>query len=200
MPAVTTNYLILSSAKDLTAALRLPTSNSLLPPTNTITRKALLQLSNIFANLVNPNDDTIISTNRPPPAKPTNVTAVPRVSNPPLKLPRVQTEHLKLPRVPNYVPPSSTKAFLLHNNARKSIRCHTANTRRPTIPPPQHSSRSPHPNPKYVTNASLQLPPNFKHLIQQELLVPTVFLINLSTNSTPFSTQTLANFLNIATS
>ena len=50
MPTATVQDLIIASAKDLTAALQLPTHNSLLPPSETITRKALLQLSNIFSN------------------------------------------------------------------------------------------------------------------------------------------------------
>ena len=60
MPTATAQDLIIASAKDLTATLQLPTRNSILPPPNTITRKALLQLSNIFSNQVNPNDHIIV--------------------------------------------------------------------------------------------------------------------------------------------
>ena len=138
MPTATVQDLIIASATDLTAALQLP-NNSLLPPPSTITHKALLQLSNIFSNRINPNDDIIVSINKPQPeplipkTSPPTV-PVPRVHTTTDTIPNIQKQTIQLSRVPKYVPPSSTQEFLLHNNARKSLRRQIQKV--PSIPPP----------------------------------------------------------------
>ena len=178
MPTATTQDLIIASAKDLTAALQLHTTNSLLPPSDTVTRNALLQLSNIFANKVLPNDNTIISHNKPQPDPILPIPPVPSTQQPPtVTVPRVPSNLAKLPRVPKYVPPSSTKEFLIHNNARKSLRRRIQKI--PPAPPAspspalRRSSRAPHPTRRYVTNATVKLspclPPHVQALIEQEL-------------------------------
>ena len=118
MPTATTQDLIIASAKDLTAALKLQTTNSLLPPSDSVTCNALLQLSNIFANKVHPNDDTIIiSHNKPQPEPILPSSPVISPPQPTVTVPRVPSVLAKLPRVQKYVPPSATKEFLIHNNA-----------------------------------------------------------------------------------
>ena len=99
---------------------------------------------------------------------------VPRVHNMSDKIPSIQKQTDKLPRVQKYVPPSSTHEFLLHNNARKSLRRRTKTTPSILPSPTRRSSRAPRPNPRYVTNASVKLSPflspQTQALINQELL------------------------------
>ena len=180
MPTVTVQDLIIASAKDLTAALQLPTHHSLLPPSSTITRKALLQLSNIFSNRIYPNDDILVSMNKPQPGPIIpNTTApptvpIPRVHTMADTIPNIQKQTSQLPRVPKYVPPSSTQEFLLHNNARKFLRRQIQKVPSILPPPTRRSSRAPRPNPRYVTNATVKISPflstKVQALIQQELL------------------------------
>ena len=92
MPTATTQDLIIASAKALTAALQLQ-------------KKTLY----IFANKVHPNDDTIVSCNKPQPDPMISSPPIPSNQHETVTVPRVPTPLAKLPRVPKYVPPSSTQ-------------------------------------------------------------------------------------------
>jgi hypothetical protein len=85
MPTASTNDTIIAAAKDLTAALRQKNKQPLLPPTNTQTRFALAQLSDIFNNATRPLHSTDADLPRVPP-KPFQLATSPST---PATLPRV---------------------------------------------------------------------------------------------------------------
>ena len=167
MPTSSKADLVIASAKDLTSALLLPSSpNHILPPLDTVTRKALLDLNKIFADRVKPQDNIILSSN----SQPKESAEIPRV---PIISPATR------PRVPMYQPPKTTQDFLLHNNARKSLRRKTIPKKQPSKQIPRRSTRTRTPNPKFqatnlVTSSySPQLPSKLQHLINKELDRPS---------------------------
>ena len=133
VPTATQKDLIIASANDLTAALQMFVKSPLIPPADTITRKALLDLSTIFSAEVHPTEDHIILSIRPEPDP-----IVSPVKNPTAKLPRVPTPTPKapLPRVPKpkYSPPTTTADYQTHNNTRKSTRRQASASKNTSIP------------------------------------------------------------------
>jgi hypothetical protein len=138
LPTATQNDLIIASANDLAAALKLNVKQPLVPPTDTITRKALLDLSNIFSSKVHPSEDHIISTVRPAPNPITQPELHKRTF--PSSLPRVASKQSPpLPRVttPTHHPPRTSGEFQKNNTYRRSARRRSARIRAKTrnLPP-----------------------------------------------------------------
>jgi hypothetical protein len=135
MPTSSATDILLATAKDLTAALRQSQRNPLLPPPNTQTRQALVQLKEIFSNVTKPT----ITTNA----------ALPRVPN--VKIPT----HAALPRVPltttnDYLTMTATNRRLRRQNQ------HLSKKAPPATPP---SSSLPHLESNNSAFTDVQLPP-----------------------------------------
>jgi hypothetical protein len=114
MPTSSATDILLATAKDLTAALRQSQRNPLLPPPDTKTRQALVQLDEIFSNVTKPT----ITTNA----------AFPRVPN--VKIPT----HAALPRVPL----TTTNDYLTMTATNRRIRQqnqHPSKKAPPATPP-----------------------------------------------------------------
>ena len=158
MPTATATDIIIATAKYLTAVLIQINKNPLLSPSDTITRKAILQLDYIFSHA---------SYALKPQQLPT------------FKLPRVFTP--KTIATHTRVPPSTTQYF--HNippTTQKHCRDLRANKSKgsPEIPPLSSPSPKFKSNPHYNTysldknNAALtamNIPDKLQHLVQQEI-------------------------------
>jgi hypothetical protein len=98
MPTSSATDILLATAKDLTAALQQTQGNPLLPPPDTQTRQALIQLNDIFSNVTKPEVNKNV--------------ALPRVPN--VTLPN----HAALPRVP----PTTTTEYLTMTATNRRLR------------------------------------------------------------------------------
>lgn len=107
MPTASRKALIIAAAQELLAALTSPQLDSLLPPTETITRQNLQKLSQIF-NAMAPPSPTTKPVSRSQPTQPSTAAqfpaSLPRVTQHPASLPRVIPHHIALPRVPQGPP------------------------------------------------------------------------------------------------
>jgi hypothetical protein len=145
MPTSSPTDILLATAKDLTAALRQSQRNPLLPPPDTKTRQALVQLDEIFSNVTKPTITTIA--------------AFPRVPN--VKIPT----HAALPRKPltttnDYLTMTATNRHLRRQNQHPSKKAPPA-----TLP----VSSLPHLESNKSAFTAVQLPPKLRQLVNTEI-------------------------------
>jgi hypothetical protein len=145
MPTSSATDILLATAKDLTAALRQSQRNPLLPPPDTQTRQALVQLNEIFSNATKPNVTTNATLPRVPNDKPPTAAALPRVP---------------LTTTSDYLTMTANNRRLRRKNQHLFKQAPPTNQPFSSLPP-QESNNS------VVT--TVQLPPKLRQLVNNEI-------------------------------
>ena len=164
MPTATAEDIIIAAANDLTHALKQADRSPLLPPQNTQTRTALMQLQNIFSDRFAKPLTPLPSAILPLTARlPTTVTTapLPRVtpSPDPIQPPSPLQMPAALPRVDKPSPPTTSADFQSLSTTLKAIRrkkaAITRKTNNPPLPlpvlSPRRSARTRRPTTRYLS-------------------------------------------------
>jgi hypothetical protein len=144
MPTSSATDILLATAKDLTAALQQTQGNPLLPPPDTQTRQALIQLNDIFSNVTKPEVNKNV--------------ALPRVPN--VTLPN----HAALPRVP----PTTTTEYLTMTATNRRLRRQNQQPSKASSPSPPLSPHNLLESNNSVST-TVQLPPKLQQLVHTEI-------------------------------
>ena len=156
MPNATATDIIISTTKYLTAALEQINKNHLLPPSDTITRKALYQLGYIFSNAY-----SSLKPQQPPTFKLTRVFTQKPIAEPPRVSPSITKDF-------HNISPTTQKNLRDIRAAKSKASPKTSHF---SSPSPKFKS-NPQPNTSYLdkTNAAfktMNLPAKLQHQVQQ---------------------------------